>query len=526
MKRLLSILLTLCLFLPLPALAAEEADVDAVIGETAQYLINAVPSPALGSIGGEWAVLGLARSGISVPDGYFERYAEQITQAVRSRQGVLHSQKYTEYSRVILALTAIGKDPREVAGYDLTAPLGDFDKTVYQGFNGAAFALIALDAHSYALPQNSTATKERYLSYLLDAQLPDGGWALSGDASEPDMTAMILCALAPYRKQQAVSTAIGRALLALSQMQSETGGFPAYGVETAESSAQVLVALCALEISPDDARFVKGGKSVVDNLLSFRISGGFRHLPTDDSPNLMATEQAFYALVALDRFLDGKPALYDMKEVPLVTSNTADGLSGKHPDVSIMPITTPGKTFADIRNHPSQTAIETLAARGIINGKSESAFDPDSTMTRAEFATIVTRALGIPQAGDAAFADVRESDWFYGFVNTAYAYGIVKGVSDTEFRPNGTITREEAAVMVARAARLAGMDTAVGDPTNTLCLFTDYPTVSAWATESLAFCYHSGILSDTAMEILPKTPIRRAEIAQMLFEMLTHARLL
>ena len=529
MKRTLSFLLCILLLgsLILPAFAADESLIDTAIRETAQYLTETVPAPTLGSIGGEWAVLGLARSGIEVPDGYFTRYIERVENTVQSQNGVLHTQKYTEYSRVILALSAIGADPRSVAGYDLTAPLGDFQKTIYQGINGAAFALIALDSKNYSLPADATATREQYLLTLLNAQLPDGGWALTGEVSEPDMTAMVLTSLAPYREREDVKPAIDRALRSLSEMQSETGGFPSYGDESAESTAQVLVALCSLGISPDDPRFVKSGHSVTDHLMTFFVSGGgFRHLAGDDAPNLMASEQCFYALAAYRRFLQGKTALYDMSDVPFRTTAAFEGLSGKHPDVSKMSVAFPGKTFSDTVGHPNQTAIEALASRGIINGKSDSLFDPDSTMTRAEFATIVVRALGLAQKDGDVFKDISENDWFYSYVNTAYAYGIVKGVSDTAFLPGGTITREEAAVMVGRAAHLAGMDTSVASPIDTLCAFLDYRSVSDWAQDSLAFCYREGILSDDAMEILPKEAILRSEIAQMLYNMLRSSKLL
>ena len=526
MKRLLSLLLSLCLFctLPLPALA-EERDTEEALRNAEAFLISRVSAPEVGSVGGEWAVLALARSGAAVPEGYFAGYLERAERYVNERAGILHRQKYTEYSRVALALTAVGQDPSRAFGYDLLAPLTDVEQTVAQGVNGAIFALLALNAHS--AEKDGESVREAYLSYLLNARLPDGGWAFSGTLSEPDMTAMALTALAPYQSRAEVSAALNGALEALSGMQSMTGGFPSYGAESAESTAQVLVALSTLRIPVTDPRFVKNGISLLQNLLTYQTpEGGFCHLSGDEAPDLMATEQASYALAALLREEWGQTALYDMTDVPFADPPSEEGLSRKHPDVVKMPVTQPGKTFPDIAGHPARTAILALAARGIINGKSDLVFDPDSTMTRAEFAAIVTRALGLPQTGIAVFGDVTESDWFFTYIGTAYTFGIVKGVSETAFLPGGTMTREEAAVMVARAARLAGMDTSIGNPVDILCLFTDYPGVSDWATDSVAFCYREGILPDDAMEILPKTPIRRAEIAQMLYETLKRSQLL
>lgn len=107
-----------------------------------------------------------------------------MTAQVKACGGVLHPRKYTEYSRVILALTAIGADPRDVAGYDLLVPLGDFERTIAQGVNGAAFALLALDAGEYEIPRNpaaaTQATRQMYVDTILARQLPDGGWNLTG----------------------------------------------------------------------------------------------------------------------------------------------------------------------------------------------------------------------------------------------------------------------------------------------------------------------------------------------------------
>ena len=244
----------------------------------------------------------------------------------------------------------------------------------------------------------------------------------------------------------------------------------------------------------------------------------------------MATEQCFNALVALKRFNENKNSLYSMSDAISISEseNQGVGLPDKNSDVRKMSIVNLGKTFEDIKGHESQTAIEELAARNIINGKTESSFEPQSTMTRAEFATIVVRGLGLPVKSSSIFNDVTANDWFCDYVNTAYSYGIIKGVSDTEFNPNGTITREESAVMVTRAAKLCGMDTNIEafEVRNILAGFLDYVKASDWAVSSLAFCYDNKILPDDSMEINPKEFVTRAEIAQMLYNMLLYSKLI
>jgi len=535
MKKYISILLTLTILfsLSLSAFAYDTNKVNATLESVGNYLYETVKEPQVGSIGGEWAVMGLARSDMDIPNEYFENYYQTVIKYVKDSGGVLHNKKYTEYSRVVLALTAIGKNPQDVAGYNLLTALSDYEKTIWQGVNGAIWALIALDSGNYDMPNNPNAkvqaTREMYINHIIENQTSDGGWALSGDVADPDVTGMALQALSKYQDNDKVKSATEKALNCLSKMQKENGGFSSYETENSESCVQVLVALCELGISIDDARFVKNGKSVLDNLFTFYDNGkGFKHIH-EDSTNLMATEQCFYALVALKRASEGRNTLYDMSDAKHINvSSDAVGLAGKNADVKKMSITSPGKTFADIVGHKDKVAIETLASRGIINGKTENSFEPESTMTRAEFATIIARGLGLPQKSNVIFKDVTTNDWFYNYVGTAYSYGIIKGVSENEFNPNGTITREEAAVMVTRAAKLCGMDTemdtlAVRD---SLAQFFDYVKASSWAQSSLAFCYNEKILDDSVMDIEPKESVTRAEIASMLYNMLLSANLL
>ena len=124
-----------------------------VISDTGNYIYNTVKEPQVGSIGGEWAILGLARSGLEIPDEYFSDYYKRVEAYVKEHSGNLHDKKYTEYSRLIVALTSIGKNPADVAGYNLLTPLGDYEKTIRQGMNGPIWALIALDSGVQLLGQ-------------------------------------------------------------------------------------------------------------------------------------------------------------------------------------------------------------------------------------------------------------------------------------------------------------------------------------------------------------------------------------
>ena len=290
---------------------------DSVYKTTGDYLAK-LGTPGVGSIGGEWMALGLARSGRTVPEGYYDAVVKYVKDNIDSN-GRLDKNKATENARIILALTAIGKDVTNVDGHDLLAGLNEMSYLSKQGINGAIFTLIALDSHSYT--PAGDVTRDKLVQVILDAQISsDGGWSLDGKNADVDMTAMAIQALAAYYKSNSsAKKAVDKGLSWLSSVQQNDGGFTSWGAANSESCAQVIVALTALGIDPaKDSRFIKNGVSVLDALCGFAVNGGgFKHLATETSANGMATEQGFYALVAYYRLLNGQSSLYDMTDVKL-----------------------------------------------------------------------------------------------------------------------------------------------------------------------------------------------------------------
>ena len=315
--------------------------VGTVLKETDAYVQSVDTSPTVGS---EWYVLASARCGRNLSDSYFSTYYNHLANYLKEKNGVLSDTKMSEYSKTILVLTAIGKDAQNVAGYNLLQNLADFDKVKSQGLNGPIWALIALKSNpAYSIPKVSgvgtQTTEDVLVQYLLDRQLSDGGWALSGTSADTDITAMTLQALAPYYQKEGrekVTAAIDRALDRLGKMQLSDGGYRTMGVETSESVAQVLTALTALGIDPKtDTRFIKGGSWTVENMISYHIdNSGFMHVKPGAANNGgaaagsvdgLATGQGFYSLVAYQRMLDGKTSLYDMSDVTLTAGGQGDG---------------------------------------------------------------------------------------------------------------------------------------------------------------------------------------------------------
>lgn len=214
---------------------------------TGDYL-EKLGTPVPGTVGGEWMVIGLIRSGREVPDAYYDNAVKFVQENIDENER-LHSAKSTENSRMILALTAIGKDVTNVGGHNLLSGLTDMTYVQKQGINGPIWALIAFDSGNYPIPEGGDVTREALLQVILDAQLSDGGWALSGSASDADITGMALQALAPYYKSDAsVKAAVDETLETLSVMQTADGSFGSIDGVSAESIAQVVAGLSALGI--------------------------------------------------------------------------------------------------------------------------------------------------------------------------------------------------------------------------------------------------------------------------------------
>lgn len=294
-----------------------------------EYVKLETSNPSLGSTYGEWAVLAEARGNVSA-SVWYDKYLSNIAKSVASMNGKLDNTstqtKHTEYSRVILALTALGEDATKFTGsngtvYNLVEPLFEKNGSTYrvseQGNNGTAFALIALDSGNYYDNATGTTARNAWIKSLCDAQINNGAWGIDTDfpGSNVDMTAMVVQALAPYCSTNAtVKAAVDKAVKWLSAEYQKTGN---YG--SSESAAQVIVALSALGIdAKTDSRFQHNGISVLSNFLSYADpnSKGFLHDKQPNSTvNQMASEQAAYTLVAYDRYVNGSKRLYDMSDV-------------------------------------------------------------------------------------------------------------------------------------------------------------------------------------------------------------------
>ena len=352
----------------------EAPDIGFYINASARYILETVDRPQVGSTFGDWSVMDLLRAKYTgydyinhIPGRYFSDYITHVEQYVKDKKGVLDIAKSTEWSRLMLALSAIGHDVHNVGGYNFPSYLSQSHKFSYrQGINGPIWELIAMNTGNYQFDVPTTEdsnTAGKMIDYILDREVENGGWTLFGNKADPDITGMALQALAPYYLDKSKFTQAGtkhshvelkasveRALSKMADIQHVNGSYEAWGNVTAESTVQVLVAVTALQMDPlapsitlptinKTISFVTSGgihdgvksNNMIDALLSFWAPnsgssaevGGFKHVTSGYDGgggsgigvDAMATDQVLYGLIAYDRFKKGKNALYNMTDM-------------------------------------------------------------------------------------------------------------------------------------------------------------------------------------------------------------------
>ncbi|HEX3029216.1 MAG TPA: Ig-like domain-containing protein [Clostridia bacterium] len=189
------------------------------------------------------------------------------------------------------------------------------------------------------------------------------------------------------------------------------------------------------------------------------------------------------------------------------------------------------KTFKDVENHWAKDAVNDMGSRLVISGVGNDNFAPDRDITRAEFAAIVVRGLGLmhPGTGKASFSDVSKNDWYYDAVSIAYEYGIISGYGKGKFGPNDKITHEQAMSMIARAMKITKLkaDFKNGEAEQLIASYGDFKKASSWAKNSIALCVKTGVVPDGSGKLAaPKDNITRAEVAVIVQRLLQKSNLI
>lgn len=286
----------------------------------------------------DWIAIALAFSEEKdAYEDYRTRLEAYVTDCYKEK-GCLDEVAATTYQKCVLTILALGGDPLSFGTDTEGNSINILAEGTYyfkgeslgaQGLTGYIYALIALDTKQYPIPEDAVYTRADILSAILESQSEDGGFSLSGNGNDVDITAMALQALAPYKGQPEVDVSIEKALEWLSEEMTQYGTFVSGNAESCESTAQVIQAMCALDLDvTGNARFQKNGMTPWDGLEQFRLEDGtYVHTLEEQKGNLIATEQALLTLEAVQKRVQQDSWLLDYTTYELSEEQCTDGNS-------------------------------------------------------------------------------------------------------------------------------------------------------------------------------------------------------
>ncbi len=297
------------------------------------------------TLGGEWYVLSFIRNNDKLSlDNYENKLIDYL------KNNTVYSA--TTREKFALMFLAMGTEDRWAKNYvEETA-----DEAIgKQGIMSLVFGLHLLNNGC----KNSEYTPYSLAQKLISMQNDDGGWANSGSVSDVDVTAMTLESLYPF--YSSFKSEMDEAVNLLSERQNEDGTFQSYGVNNAESTCQVIIALCSLNIDPDsDSRFIKNSNSAFDGLLKFKKSdGSFSHVLGGDSNN-SATSQALNAFVAYKCFVNRFGAFYSLQPYNRAQNET---VTEKTTSSSQKPEKTTAQRTTDSQSQENITSVSSYAGQ-------------------------------------------------------------------------------------------------------------------------------------------------------------------
>lgn len=324
------------------------------IPSTESLLENTKFSSSAGESDNDWLALGVSRLH---PEQNFPVYLEKLENKVLLYYKPLPTSvptptnaptskgKYTDYQRRAITMLSLRGDPRNIKYsidgkamsadviLDFAFNMGTKTSLGDQGLASRVWALISIDSMQYSIPAGSKNTRDSLLTELLSKQCLNGGFALIGKYSDPDITAMVIQALAPYYNKaqtytykrvndgvaasKTVRKVVDESLALLSSLQKNTGDFTAGWTQARnpQTTAQVALALTCLGIDPQkDSRFIKNGKSLVDGMLVFlQPDKGFKATVNSTESDIMASSQVLYTMAAIIRNMKNMRRLYDFR---------------------------------------------------------------------------------------------------------------------------------------------------------------------------------------------------------------------
>lgn len=262
--------------------------------------------------------------------------------------------------------------------------------------------------------------------------------------------------------------------------------------------------------------YVARGATVLQVIPTFTAEAvyGFPYNPNAD-PDAVAAHQ-----------------LLDDGSLLFIPSQVVDLLSGQvlvtKPGTSRYVVLENTKEFTDVpKDHWAHREVKQMVTRYVIKGMTETTFEPATTVTRAQFVTMLQRALSVPEhtPDTPTFTDVKPGDWFFAPVEAAVKAGLAAGMGDGSFAPNAPVTREQMATFIARAMTIAGKPTAVSAAEAGALLqgFVDQGQISDWAVQNAAIAVKTGIIRGLPGNVYaPADDGNRAQAATMIKRFLAY----
>lgn len=315
-----------------------------------------------GDSASDWYVYSAARLGRPGDyAAYGEKLTERITDVYSNFAENTRDLLPSELDRWVIMAEVCGLDATAIGEGPDGEPINLVDQAVWhcafgdpglQGVNGYVWALVAADSGAYPEPEDAEWTRASLITAILAEQQEGGGYALDeADTADPDITAMVLTALAPYASdttvysgeryysgepfETTVPDAAAKAFEALSACQMSSGAISTYGKENAESTSWALNALAAWSIDAQkDDRFIKDNNTLLDGLFGFKLEGGgFTHvLDVEEGEELkasnIATYEALYGLESTRRQMAGEDRLFDLTSAEVPAKEEAGADSG------------------------------------------------------------------------------------------------------------------------------------------------------------------------------------------------------
>lgn len=482
------------------------------------FLVSEPPSPAASLSSGTYTGAQTV-SLTAAADG------AEIFYTLDNSDPIQYGSKYTgpitiSKSATLKAVTSINLVYSEVVRYNYTIQAAGFGGGFGGGGGGGGFG-----GFPAAVPGNDeikaestedgktmltvTADKERLLNELDSEETTE----VVIDVSSEQDAARLTIELAGEAIQKAAE--LGKPI----RIQSSRVAFllPPGAIDVSDPGAAVRITANLLDASLDRQSPLPPSQKLVSGLYDFSVMAGDEQKNHFDQP-LTITIQVTGSV--LDREKLGVYYFNDQTgEWEYIGGHAnADGtVTFTTSHFSAYAVMESGKTFADIQNHWAKHDIEVMAARQIAQGRGQDLFDPNATVSRAEFAALIARTLTLPTAGsESPFQDVPDDAWFGDAVRSAYAAGLIQGTGASTFDPNAPVTREAMATMLLNAyAYAASIDLSSLFITQEV-KYEDEGNVSAWARTNVRLANALQLMVGSDGLFHPQDEATRAEAISIL----------